>query len=180
MELGVKPFSMTKQLSVATALLLFAFLPACQKSRTLAFRVENVPILAEGPLFEGANTAQGTYMSTLNDFLAQNGATSRQLHGARLTRATISVPDSLNLDLLNALTLQFAGAQTDMQKMGVLNPVPKGQRRVELQVAQEQSKVADFFRESAFTIVVDADVARDTAMNLELRGDFEFELEIKN
>jgi hypothetical protein len=159
------------------SILLFS---GCSKSRTLSFSIENLPISAEGPLFEGSNTAQGNYEVALEAFLAENGSDLDQLKSIRLKSASLSTSaDSLNFDQIKAITLQFASDQTEMVDGGVLNPVPAGQQKVALKMPAEPKNLADFFRQKQFTIVSDLDLKQDQESNLGLLGNFEFEVVVK-
>jgi hypothetical protein len=152
----------------------------CSESRTLSFSIENLSISAEGPLFEGSNTAQGNYEVALEAFLSQNGSDLDQVKAIRLKNANLSTAaDTLNFDLVKAITLQFASDQTEMIEGGVLNPVPAAQQKVALKMPTEPKNLIDFFRQKQFTIVSDLDLKQDQESNLELLGNFEFEVVVK-
>jgi hypothetical protein len=156
------------------------FFAGCSKSRTLIFSIENLPIAAEGPLFEGSNTAQGNYEVALEAFLAENGSDLGHLKTIRLKSASLNTnSNTLNFDLVKAITLQFASDQTEMVEGGVLNPVPAGQQKVALKMPTEPKNLTGFFQQKQFTIVSDLDLKQDQENNLELLGNFEFEVVVK-
>lgn len=160
-------------------LLLFfiAFLfTACTEAKKSRFAIEGISLLAEGPLTEGTNTAQGTYRDALVKFLQSNNLKMDQISSIRLVKAELKTPDSLDMGLLKSITLQFASDQADMFEAGVINPVPTGAKSVVLQLPQEAKDLLPTLRQASFSVVADLDIKQDTSMNFPLVGSFEFEI----
>ncbi|MFN4081895.1 MAG: hypothetical protein ACK4NS_13435 [Saprospiraceae bacterium] len=156
------------------------WLAACASKRTVEYTIADVDLIAEGPLFEGANTAQATHSfdpDKLKDLL---GAYPGQIVAVRLVAAELSLPDTLNFDIANEITLQLAADNAPMQKVAVLNPVPKGARSVALQAAAAQKGVDRLFKQSAMYLVADINLNADHDNDLALRGNFKFEIVVKN
>ena len=163
------------------ALLLFFFpcaliLGACSSSEVLSFTTGEVPLLASGPLTEGSNTAQGEYQPALEQWLRSKGASMADVREAKLVKASLVLPDSMNSSLMSEITLHLAAEKADMQKVGVLNPVPEGQTGLVLQTAQEQKNISDFLRQPSMTFVADINLKNDTLPDLHLKGMFEFQI----
>jgi hypothetical protein len=154
-------------------------LAACGKPQTLSFKTAAIPLSASGPLFEGANTAQGSFTPDIAAFLKQNGLEDATLEKALLKQATIILPDSLNSDLLSEITLQLASDAVDMQKVGVLNPVPPGQLRLDVQVAQEQEKIEDLLQQPSVLLVADVNLKKDQESDWQAQAVLEFTLTVK-
>lgn len=114
------------------------FLISCTQQEVLTFSTDEVSMLASGPLMEGSNTAKGEFQPALEQWLKEKGASLADVKEARLLKASLTLPDSMNSSLLSEITLHLAAEKADMQKVGVLNPVPEGQTALTLQVAQEQ------------------------------------------
>ena len=152
------------------------FFGACASSEVLPFTTEEVPMLASGPLMEGSNTAQGDYQPALEKWLQSKGAKMADVREAKLVKASLVLPDSMNSSLISEITLHLAAEKADMQKVGVLNPVPEGQTGLVLQTAQEQKKIADFLRQPTMTFVADINLKKDTIPDLHLKGIFEFQI----
>jgi hypothetical protein len=89
------------------------------------------------------------------------------------------LPDSMNSSLLSEITLQLAADQVDMQKVGVLNPVPEGQTKLTLNIAKEQEKIGKILQQADMTFVADVNIKKDTANSLPIKGIFEFKITIK-
>lgn len=149
---------------------------ACTKEKKSHFAIEGISLLAEGPLTEGSNTAQGTYKDALSSFLQSNNLKVDQISNIRLVKAELSTPDSLDMRLLKSITLQFASDQADMFEAGVVNPVPDGAKSVVLQLPQEAKDLLPTLRQTSFSVVADLDIKQDTSMNFPLFGNFEFKI----
>jgi len=152
---------------------------SCGKVSTHQFTGVEIELLADGPLFEGANFATGDYTVDLTSFLEEHGATEKDIQSIRLVNASLEMTDSINFDIIQEITLSFAGEKADMQKVGVLNPVPTGQQMVKVQIADDQEKIKSFFMEPSFTAVVDFNLNQDTMIDIRLRGNFDFEISLK-
>jgi hypothetical protein len=152
---------------------------ACGKSKTVNFSIKDVELVASGPLTEGSNTAQGDYTSKLADFLKEHDATLEQVTAAQLTKATLMLPDSMNSDLFSEITLQMTAEAAAMQKVGVLNPVPGGKTTLDITVAQEQEKISNLLTQPKLTLVADVNLKKDTTPDLIIKGNFDFQLTIK-
>jgi hypothetical protein len=127
---------------------------------------------------EGSNTAQGEFKQALEAWLKSKGANMTDVTDAKLVKASLSLPDSMNSSLISEITLHLASEQVDMQKVGVLNPVPEGQTALSLQVAQHQKEIAAFLRQPAMTFVADINIKKDTMPDMHLKGIFEFQITI--
>jgi hypothetical protein len=154
------------------------FLTACAKTEVITFTTGEVNLVASGPLMEGSNTAQGEYQPALEQWLKSNGAKLSDVRDAKLVKASLMLPDSMNSSLLSEITLHLAAEKVDMQKTCVLNPVPESQTSLVLQIAQDQKNIADFLRQPNMTFVADINVKKDTMPDMHLKGMFEFQITI--
>lgn len=173
---------MKRLLHLAALLLTLAATSSCGKISTLEYRTVPITLTAEGPLFEGSNTAQGVLMgSGLEDFLGKDGYRGAAIKSARLVSARIfTESDTLTLDNISEITLQMAAPEVDMQKVAVLNPVPAGQNSVQLQVAAEQEKIAKLLQQPALTCVADINIKQDSDANLTVKCELVFEIKVKD
>ncbi|MDX2134013.1 MAG: hypothetical protein SFV52_04480 [Saprospiraceae bacterium] len=151
---------------------------SCGSTQTEVLTVTGIELSAEGPLFSGSNTAQGICRAELDAWLKSRGKTSAEVREVRLTRAQVYVPDTTNLDGLASVTLMFASDNIDMQTMGALNPIPAGQHRIDIPVAQAQQQIKWFVVQPAFSVVLDADLKADSDAGLGMKADLEFSVSI--
>jgi hypothetical protein len=66
-----------------------------------------------------------------------------------------------------------------MRRVGVLNPVAVGDSTWELQVAEEQKNIEDFFEGKPITLVADVNLNRDLDADLNLIAEVVFVTEFK-
>ena len=140
------------------------------------YKLENINFDFEGPLFEGPNTGQYTVKVNLSDQL--DGIEAKQIHNATLKSAVITAGEGTDFGLVSSLVLQLASDDAEMASAGVLNPVPEGTEEASLQPSSE-AELTDFFKGESFILVLDAGLTEDLYDNMQLKGTFEFNLDIK-
>lgn len=155
------------------ALLLVAV--ACGKTEKVDYSTDEIVLTAEGPLYDGSNTATATWKADMADILGEG-----KMAGARLTAVTITAAEPADLALINDITLQFAGKDVAMQKVAFLNPLPDGSTSVTLQVADEQKGLADFFALSEITIVADLNLKGEYEGNMTLKAKLDFSFDVSS
>jgi len=164
---------------IPSALLLAAVLVGCGKSETLLYESGPIHLSAEGPLFEGTNTAQGSWNPGLATFLKDHDATPEQLRGARVLGAVLSSSGEAGFSGIRSVSVMLASDASDMQQVAVLNPFPQEQGRAELTVADEQKGLAGHLRQEQVTVVADLDIDEDSDDDRHVIGSFTIELTIK-
>jgi hypothetical protein len=162
------------QSKILTILLLSSLiLVSCKDAKKSSFNLGGIMLTSEGPLLEGSVTAQSEI--DLSKTLFPQG----NISAANIESAQLSVPDSMNFDLIRSITLSMVSENSDMIKIGTINPVPKGQKSITLTMASDQEKILPILANKKFTMVADVDMAQDTNMNLNILSTFNFNLEIK-
>lgn len=149
---------------------------ACSNTETLTFDSEEVTLIAEGPLYDGSNTASADWTA---DFSAM-GIDPTDIQAARVKSISISTADPADMALIQDITFQFAGKDVSMKQVGFLNPVPAASSTLTLQIADEQKDIAKFFQLPNMTWVSDVNLNAEKEDNLELKVRLSFELEVKN
>jgi hypothetical protein len=173
---------MKQLLTLQFLFVIILMVSSCGKVSTLEYKTAPITLTAEGPLFEGSNTAQGTFSGAeLESFLGKSGYSGAAIKSARLVSAQIfTESDTLNLDNISGITLQLAAPNVDMQQLAVLNPVPSGISNVSLQVAAEQEKIISLLRQPDLTCVADINLKQDYEANLALKCLLIFEVKVKD
>jgi len=154
-------------------------LAACGSKETLRFESGPITLSAEGPLFEGANTAQGNWETGLAEFLKENGATLDQLKHARVVEATLAADSANGLNGIRSVSVMMATDAADMVQVAVLNPLPADAQTVTLSTAAEQKGLADHLRQNTITVVADLDLTADSDDDRHVTGSFTIELQLK-
>lgn len=160
-----------------TAILLLGF-ASCGAPERLTLESGPVPLVAAGPLFEGSNTAQGTWAAGLEAFLAERGYSTGQLREARLVSARLEGADSTGLRGIRSVSVQWVGGEQGMQQVAVRNPLPVDSAVVQLTVAAGQRKLDDLLRSQAITVVADLDLDADQDADRHVIGTFTLELTV--
>jgi hypothetical protein len=167
----------TKVMKKIYSLLLFAILfSACQQGEKKMYVIKNIDLIAEGPLFDGPNTMQAKHIIDLNQI--ESGLDASKLEAVKLVRAEVSTKDSSGFDLIRNFVLQLTSSDAKMEKVAVLNPVEKGNKKVNLNPASE-GELLDNFQQKEIILILDADLIGDKDENLTYQGDFEFEITYK-
>lgn len=176
---------MIKNISVFSFLLASIYLVqmGCSSSakNNKTIEVES-SILAEGPLFEGSNTAQAEVpIATLISEMLED-VKIEDLKDAKLTNCKLWIEpanDSAevqNFDLLQSVSVSFAADELDMQAAGVLNPIEKAKKEIKINIAEEQENTLEFLKQKLFYIVADANLEQDLNDNLEIKCKLTFEV----
>jgi hypothetical protein len=142
-------------------------------------QTDNLLLTAEGPLYDGSNTATYTWPVDLNALLGE-GYTAADIAKARITGIRITAVNPDNLSLINDITLQLAGSGVAMQKVGFLNPLPVDANTIELVLAEDQKKLEAFFSLKEITLVADLNLLEEFEDNLELHAQLTFNFDLKS
>ena len=170
---------MYKLLSIGLGLGLLA--ASCNgPTTTLSNTVKGIMVTAEGPCFEGSNTAIGEWDFELASLQGMEGYTNEDLKNARIKSVTVYLDDEKDAGLVQEVTLQITAAAADMKKVAFLNPVPESSTSFALQVAESQEDLVELFKQGLVTVVADVNINSDYEDNLVLLLDIEFELDVKN
>lgn len=141
------------------------------------YEINDIILVAEGPLFEGSNTLQATTSIDLSKL--SNSTRAENVHGGRISKIVLSSNDSTGFDMLNNIIVQVVSDKAGMVQIGVLNPIEKGKSEIILNVAKD-ADLTDIFKQSDITIVADADLIGDRDSNLEIKAQLLFDVELKD
>lgn len=141
--------------------------------------VENITVelTAEGPLFEGSNTALGNWKVDFSPYLDQH---PKKFYKVRFTNVRVMADGFVLGELTNNLTLQLAASNLDMKKIAFSGNLQQTQEDAELNVAEEQKKLAGFFQGDEITFVLDFDFKEEEwyeDLNFSLAFDLEMNVE---
>jgi hypothetical protein len=150
------------------AILAIGLLVACGEQAASSYTVDDQQFIMEGPLFTGPNTAQATFAPSIE--------AEGEMVGATLTAATLTAPAGQTFDAFSDIVLQLVTGTSDMIQVGVLNPVPKGQSEISLQVSSE-ADLTELLGADQCVWVIDANIPTDMMdTTLQFSGNFRFEL----
>jgi hypothetical protein len=99
-----------------------------------------------------------------------------KLTKATLASAVLKAPEGQNFDAFSDIVLQLVTSSSDMIQVGVMNPVPKGQSSLSLQVSNE-ADLTELLSSEECVWVIDANIPVDMMdTTLSFTGDFSFEV----
>jgi len=158
-------------------LFLSIFLISCSKKTSeIDLKIDNLSIFAEGELYEGSNSAQCEFESPLNAFLKEKGLTIENLVSASVSECELSVADSNNFNIYSSISMQLTSEKVEMQNIGVLNPVPENVNTILIKTAEKQDNILQLLKENKIFAVADANIKKDTAMNIDLKLKMTFKI----
>lgn len=155
---------------------LLLFCSSCAKEKTETLVFDNILISAEGPVFEGANTAQGEVMNKLNEFAREKGIDLADLRSAKLKKMTLTTEDSAGFDLFSSINIQLVSDKTDMVEAASVNKVEPGSKQLVPELPSENANLLELLKEEKFTVVADAIITGDSDSDIQFKGIIEIEL----
>ncbi len=141
---------------------------SCGQETASEYAVNEQSFVMEGPLFQGPNTAQASFAPAMD--------AEGSLKKATLASAVLKAPAGQNFDAFSNIVLQLVTGSSDMIQVGVLNPVPKGQSTLTLQVSKE-ADLTELLSSAECVWVIDANIPVDMMdTTLTFSGDFSFDV----
>ncbi|MFM7104751.1 MAG: hypothetical protein ACKOW8_04455, partial [Flavobacteriales bacterium] len=119
------------------------FMVSCSERITKKIEINNLMVSAEGPLFEGPNTLQATHVIDWEKI--EGGIVPEQIESVKITKADISSEsDTIMFDGIRNMVLQITGSKAQMQKLGVVNPLPSGVNKVQITPSADADLAENF------------------------------------
>jgi hypothetical protein len=168
----LKNFKEMKNLNYLGAFILFLMMTSCGSTEIKTIRSANVEMVEEYPM-EGSNTLTGIWQVDLE------GIDIDKVKSAKVTSIRVKMQEPATSDLLEEIIMQLAAKGTDMQRVGMLNPVPVNQQEIDFSIASEQENLLDLLRQKEITLVADVNLQQDLPGELSIVAEIEFELEVQ-
>lgn len=147
-------------------------------TETIEVESPSLLLYAEGPLYDGSNTATAAWRINISEWLGQEYVAA-DIVSAKIVSISLESRTPENFDLLNDISLQLAGPKVAMQKVGFLNPVPAGLGTLLLKVADNQKDLEEFFGLREITLVADLDLKEDFDDDLQFDAQLKLIFEVK-
>jgi hypothetical protein len=161
-----------KYLIFASSFVLFCLVASCGTTEIKTIRTASVEMIEEYPM-EGSNTLTGIWKVDLK------GINVEDIKSAKVTAITLKMWEPSTSDLLAEITMQLAATGSDMQRVGILNPVPVEKKELDFTIAAEQENLVDLLKQSEITFVADVNLKADLVGALSVTTEIEIELEVK-
>lgn len=168
-------FTPIKTLFIAMGLLL---LSACEPNQEALVSI-TAEASAVGPFFAGPNSLIAEYQVDLSSIEGLRGVSMDQLKNIAINSIKVSLNESedFTFDSFASASLQIVSANTDMQTIGIKNPIDSNNQELILQVSEE-TDVAKYFKNEKFSLVLDLDFLDDSYAE-ELSAIINLELKVK-
>jgi len=171
-----------KNLSVVLFVAITLFFGGCKsEEKNQSIALNNIEFSLEGPLYSGSNPAQYTFKVDLKTLLGENYKEGATIKSASLKSAKIrSLDSATSMENINSFVLSFASDSKEikMKELALLNPVPAGSKSADLKPSATAT-AEEFFGETQFYIVLDADLKNDVEANLAFAADLVFDVNYK-
>lgn len=118
----------------------------------------SVRVHAEGPLFEGSNTATGIWQVNLDELFPKLDLREKKINSARIESVVFEYAPEFPV---KNVKIELTGRNVDMQKIAFANNIQDVQTSPTLIVASEQKKIEKFLTLDQVTVVADVDLAED-------------------
>lgn len=169
---------MQKTLNHLYAFLLVAFLFSCGADlKTVVVETPELDMVAEGPLFEGANTATASWEFDLQNLLGEEGS---KVSKAKVTAIEFRLVNQDELPGLEKMVFEVTSQNTSMTRVGLYESELDTDEVMELSVAGRQENLASAFQDGKMTFVGDFDLLEEEYWeNVTFKVKVKFELGIK-
>jgi hypothetical protein len=160
--------------------LVLAFASCSPETENLTVNSPELRLSAEGPLFEGANTATAAWEFNLAELTGRSGDGQPNVRKARLTHVEIVLEEGDDLPGIENMVFEMTSKNTPMTRLGLYKGRIEPGNPVELNVASQQENLSSAFEEGRITFVGDFDLLEEEYWeNIHFSMKATFELEIK-
>jgi hypothetical protein len=158
------------KLSVLT--IIFLVVAGCSGNSTKQkLETPELQMIAEGPLYSGANSAMATWEFDLRELL---GNQVKEVSDAKITAVEVTLKGAENLPELEKMVLEVTSKNTPMTRIGLYEGAISAGKSFTMNIAEEQENIASAFVDGKMTFVGDFD-----SKDEEYLGNLEFTLKVK-
>jgi hypothetical protein len=158
--------------------LLITTLGACSgETETLTIQSPELRLSAEGPLFEGANTATASWEFNLSDLTDGKGMAG--IKNAKLTQVEITLDEAEDIPRIEKMVFEMTSKNTPMTRLGLYEGAIEPGTPFVLNLASRQEKLASAFEDEKITFVGDFDLLVEEYwedIHFGLKATFELEI----
>jgi len=157
------------------------FLASCAgETKSTLIETPELTMTAEGPLFEGANTATASWNFNLNEILGLGPDEKVKLKNAKITKIEFLLENNEDLPELEKMVFELTSKNTSMTRIGLYEGKIEAGSPFQLSLADKQENLASAFGDGKITFVGDFDLKDEEFWeDLNFRMKIVFELEVK-
>jgi len=152
-----------------------------EETKIYTITTPELTLVAEGPLFEGSNTATADWKFTAADFFDGKDPESLKFKDAKIKYITIiGCDESVLKPQIDEIIIEITAPEISMMKVAHLQENIEPCLEYEMQVADVQKNLEQFFKQNGITFVGDVNILDEEYWdNLELKIQVEFEFTVK-
>jgi hypothetical protein len=164
----------------AFAWLAFLFSSCSGETKTYTVSTPELTLVAEGPLFEGSNTATAQWNFNAADFFDGQDVKKLKFQDAKVKYITLIGCEGEELPLIDKVVVEMAAPETSMMRVAYLEEVIEPCKEYTLGIADVQKGLEKFFQQSGITFVADLNIQDEEYWDdAELKIQIEFEFTVK-
>jgi hypothetical protein len=157
---------------LSIAILILLIVAGCTGKTTIQeVETPELQLLAEGPFYQGANSATATWEFDLTQIL---GNAENKVAKAKITAVEVVLKDSENVPALEKMVFEVTSKNTSMTRIGLYEGAITQGQTFTLNIADDQENLATAFADGKITFVGDFDL-----LDEEYSGNIEFILKVK-
>lgn len=157
-----------------------SFLFSCSgETEKLIINSPELQLSAEGPLFEGANTATASWEFNLSELIGKTEQEKANIKNAKLTQVEIILQNSEELPGIEKMVFEMTSKNTPMTRLGLYEGKIESGKPFGLSLASKQEKLASAFEDGKITFVGDFDLLEEEYwddIHFSLKATFELEI----
>ncbi len=155
--------------------LLVLALSACKnQTYTKLYQLENIEFKIEGPLFEGANSAQYEVVIDKAKLLSEQQNIDN-IKEAKLVSCDLVASDSSDFSNLSGFVLQLTAENSEMTEIALADKV-NGGKSVKLKASDKE--VTNFFKQNKFILLMDSYLKKDQEESMKFTANIVFEVKV--
>jgi hypothetical protein len=162
---------------IFTPLLVVLVFSCGEELQTREVETPELEMVAEGPLFEGANTATASWEFDLQSLLGEDDVRVSQ---AKVTSIKIKLVPQEDLPEIDKMVFEITSQNTSMTRVGLFEQGIKQGETINLSLADNQENITKAFQDGKMTFVGDFDLmAEEFWGNVRFMVKVTFELGLK-
>ncbi len=132
-----------------------AFISSCGSTESVENKSISVEVTASGPLFEGSNTATGTYEVNLSELTGIPNFEASNLGDVSIVSAALKTSNDLNAVGVSQIGLSLTSKNADMQQIAFADEEQIIGNQATFKLAADLKDLAKYFQDDKLTIVTD-------------------------
>jgi|SRR5688572_21296785 len=140
--------------------------------------IKNIKIKVDAPVTAGPTTIQAELTLDLDSLFKSNKADRNKIKHITIEEFKFNMEDGRNFDNFESFTVNFYSDKNDMTKLGIINPIPKGQTTISASVT-EKANLSKYFAEPSIFLIIDANITANDSLAYNMNADLKVKFSAK-